>query len=112
MPSAIYIRLATLKDRIKLRLLQDEARDLQADILVCAPGGEACQAIARRQVEVIDTQLHIMSRLVRKIPPGFIPNRVPLSASSFELAAVVMVAAVACIASAAIILASSGAPSA
>lgn len=112
MSSALYIRLATLKDRIKLRLLQDEARDLKADIALCEPGGEACQSLAMRQVEVIDAQLHIMARLGRNIPPGIIPHRVPLHASSVELFAVVVVAAAACIASAAIVLASLGGPSA
>ena len=55
----LYIRLTTLKDRIKLRLMLDEAADLRRDLLHCQRAADPVEAAGglaqvRQRVDDVD----------------------------------------------------------
>ncbi len=88
----LYIRLITLKDRVKMRLLLEEAADLRRDILRTRRGSDARQALSRNLDFVNNTIRATGDRIAMA---GYVgENRVASAAELYAVAAAALVALV------------------
>ena len=88
---SLYLNIITLKDRIKLRLLLDEADDLRRDLFLCLRGSDAWLALHRELRAVNENVRQIGERLAMR---GYVGTGV---ASNLEITVAAAVALALCV---------------